>query len=467
MYPANTEAVYSYFESRTGAMYPSVVWFGLQALLKQIEGVCVTQSDIEEAAMVCRAHFGNDTSFNRAGWEYIVNQHKGRLPVRIKAVPEGTVIPVSNILMSVESTDPKCAWLTNYIESFLTHIWYPCTVATQSRACKLLLSYFIHKTSDNPGAVSFMLHDFGYRGVSSDQSADIGGAAHLVNFLGTDTIEALPFIVKYYKGLLEGLAYSVAATEHSIMSALGPEGEADIIQDLLNKYPKGILSVVADTYDIYNFCDNLMGKKFKDQILAREGVFVVRPDSVTPEHPYPEAEIAWILESLWKNFGGTVNSKGYKVLNSKVKVLWGDGLDMEDITQIVKEVTEDGYSVENLVFGMGGGLLQKVNRDTQRFAFKSSAQKRDGVWHDVYKKPKDLSKISKKGRMKLVRKEGSHASILVTVPESDPRPDFLEVVFENGEIKKTYNFTTVRANANIHPWEIANYTLPVANDNLI
>ena len=448
MYPKGTTHVYSYFESRNGATFDNTVLFGLQYILnKYLVGVKVTKEGIEEAANLCKAHFGSETFFNRKGWEYVLEVHKGKLPVRIRAVPEGTPVPVSNVLMTVENTDPNVPWLTNAIESLLTHVWYPSTVATQSRACKQMFKEFLDKTSDNPNCINFMLHDFGYRGVSSDESAYIGGAAHLVNFLGTDTVPAMLAIVDAYGGNKDftNLAYSVAATEHSVMTARGKEGEAQIVSELIDLYPNGILSVVADSYDIYNFVDNIVGKQFKDRILARNGVFVVRPDSVTPEHPYPETEVVWILESLWNSFGGSVNNKGYKVLNPKVRMLWGDGLDMEDIKQILKYVEEKGFSVENLVFGMGGGLLQKVNRDTQRFAFKSSAQCRNGVWYDIFKQPRDESKVSKKGKLKLIKNGDSYK----TVPINELGEDILTTVFENGKLITRYTFDEIRNNAKI------------------
>jgi nicotinamide phosphoribosyltransferase len=448
-FPKGTQVVHSYLEARKGAKFPYTVFFGLQAILKKnLVGKVVTREKIEQASFLTRCHLGDEKRFNRAGWEYILNKHGGYLPLRIKAVPEGTPVPVDNILMNVENLDEgNCGWLTNYLESILTHVWYPSTVATLSRTVKQDISEFLNATAEQTGGLNFMLHDFGYRGVSSDESAEIGGAGHLVNFLGTDTVPSLLFIAKYYNnGKLENIAYSVPATEHSIMTALGKDGESQVIENLLTEYPTGILSVVADSYDIYNFVDNFVGNKFKDRILAREGVFVVRPDSVDPTYPTPEALMVRIFESLWQNIGGTVNSKGYKVINPKVKVLWGDGIDATGIHKILEATVTAGYSVENIAtFGMGGGLLQKVNRDTQRFAFKSSAQKRDGVWHDIQKQPKDTTKTSKAGRLKLVKIDGQYKT--VKVDEYPELKDELVTVFENGILVKEYTFDEIRKNA--------------------
>ena len=450
-YPKGTQAVYSYFESRKGALFPYTVFFGLQYIIKKyLIGQVVTREKIEQASLLAKAHFGDEKRFNRVGWEYILDTHKGVLPLRIKAVPEGSVIPTNNVLMTVENTDEKnCGWLTNDLESILTHVWYPSTVATLSRTVKEDILSNMKVTTENLGGLNFMLHDFGYRGVSSDESAAVGGAAHLINFMGTDTVLAMLMLSEYYgNGSFEGIAYSVPATEHSIMTALGKEGEATVVENLLNEYPTGILSVVADSYDIYNFVENFVGKQFKDRILARDGVFVVRPDSVDPTHPNPESLMVWIFESLWKSIGGAVNSKGFKVINPKVKVLWGDGIDRSGISKILIATRVAGFSIENIAtFGMGGGLLQKINRDTQRFAFKSSAQKRNGVWYDIHKQPKDVTKASKKGKLKLIFTSGQYQ----TVPE-DLYPDIKDemvTVFENGVLLREYTLEEVRKNAAI------------------
>jgi nicotinamide phosphoribosyltransferase len=445
MYPEGTEYVYSYFESRKGAKFEKTPFFGLQYILKKyFTGVVVTQAKIDQAASLCKVHFGNDQYFNRRGWEYILKTYGGKLPIRIKAVPEGTPVTVNNVLMTVENTDSKVPWLTNYVESILTHVWYPSTVAALSRSTKEMITGFLDRTSDNPAAISFMLHDFGYRGATTDEAAGIGGAAHITNFLGTDTVPAMEFAMDYYDAPLDGLAYSIAATEHSIMTARGIEGEDAILDDLLNKYTTGGLATVGDSFDIYNYVENLVCKKYKDRILNREGFFVVRPDSITPLHPTPEAETLWIVQTVANHFGYTYNSKSFMVINPKIRVLWGDGIDKDGIEKILTTLAAAGFAAENVAFGMGGGLLQKVNRDTQRFAFKSSAQCRGGVWHDIFKMPKDLSKASKKGRLALTKEGNAFNTVRQELAKGN---DILETVFENGEIVKEITFDTVRKNA--------------------
>lgn len=445
MYPPETEVVYSYFESRKGAEWDETLFVGLQYILrKYLAGVVVTKADVDLAAFVAAAHFGDDTIFNRAGWDYIVDVHGGRLPLRIKAVPEGTLVDVGNVLMTVENTDPACYWLTNAMESMLTHVWYPSTVATLSHSVKQTIVRYLDQTSDSPDAVNFMLHDFGYRGATTHEAAAIGGAAHLVNFMGTDTLPAMLLLLKHYKGDLTSLAFSVAATEHSVMTAEGREGEYRVLDRLLRKYPKGILSVVADSYDIYAFTEEVIRRK--DQVLARDGRFVLRPDSITTRNTTPESLTLRLIKMLWDGFGGTTNSKGYKVLHDQVRVLWGDGIGPVGIEAILETLKINGFSAENMVFGMGGGLLQRdLNRDTQRFAFKSSAQCRDGVWHDIQKDPLDSSKKSKAGRLKLIRTTDD--SGWQTVRIEDDSQDELVTVFENGEMVVEYTLDQVREQA--------------------
>ena len=449
-YPFGTQFVYSYFESRKGAKFPVVPFFGLQAILmKFFVGVKVTKEMIDQAEWLMEKHFGNKKYFNREGWEYIVTHYGGRLPLRIRAVPEGTPVPTGNVLMTVENTDERCFWLTNWAETVLTHVWYPSTVGALSRHVKNTLREYMEKSCDDLTWLDYKLHDFGYRGTECDESAQIGGAAHLTNFIGTDTIAAMVFAMYYYNANPDTIGKSVAATEHSIMTSRGPgEGEARVVNDLLNEYPENILSVVSDSFGIEHFVTEYVCKMFKDRILKRNGIFVVRPDSVRDENDTPEKQMVWIIQTLWNAFGGTVNKKGYKLLDFHVKALWGDGIDDNGIKKICQAVTDAGFSMDCIAtFGMGGGLLQKVDRDTQRFAFKSSAQCRNGMWVEIYKAPSDMSKASKRGKLKLIRTKGAHGNGFATVNLDRPEDDILETVFENGFLTRFQKFEEVRANA--------------------
>jgi nicotinamide phosphoribosyltransferase len=434
-YPPKTTVVYSYIESR-GGVYDATVFFGLQAFIKEyLTGPVVTMDMIDEAEAIITAH---GEPFNRGGWEYIVREHSGNLPVIIKAVPEGTVVGVKNVLATIENTDPACYWLTSFLETALLRaIWYPTTVATNSYENKKLILEYLEKTGD-PTSIDFKLHDFGARGVSSLESAGIGGAAHLVNFMGTDTVEALLFARRYYGADVAG--YSVPAMEHSTVTSWGRENEVDSYRNMVkqNGKPGGIVSAVSDSYDIFAACE-LWGTELKQDILDSGATLVVRPDSGDPA-----VVVKQCLQILEKYFGSTRNAKGFKVLNN-VRVLQGDGINHASIRSILYTITLAGYSADNVVFGQGGALLQIVNRDDQKFAMKCSAALVDGKWVDVYKDPiHDKGKQSKKGRVTLFKTENGFVSGI-----ENGEPEALETVFANGVLIRDMTFDEIRANAAI------------------
>lgn len=440
-YPPNTEKIYSYFESR-GGKYEQTCFFGLQYFLKEyLEGQVVTQEKIDAAAKLFSTHLGNDNLFNRAGWEYILKEYNGHLPVKIKAVPEGSVLPYRNVLMTIENTDSNCYWLTNYLESLLVQVWYPTTVATQSYHLKKLIKKYLEVTGskENMTELPFKLHDFGFRGVSSVESAGIGGAGHLIHFSGTDTLYALQVIQDFYNtDAVHG--FSVPASEHSTMTSWGKSNETAAYQNMLEQYPTGIVSVVSDSYDIYKACEEIWGKTLKDKVLERDGRLVIRPDSGDVLEV-----ILRLLSILEKTFGTTINEKGYKVLNPKVRLLQGDGVDAEAIEMILNAMQKNKWSADNIVFGMGGGLLQKMNRDTLKFAFKCSYAEIDGKGKAIFKDPiTDSGKKSKRGQLKLIENEIGNYQ---TVRKESKGIDLLETVFENGKILKEYGFEEVKRNA--------------------
>jgi nicotinamide phosphoribosyltransferase len=443
MLPKDTEYVYSYFESRNGARWDETVFYLLQYIIKEyFIGQVVTKESIDRAEKIIEAHIGPNV-FNREGWEYILKEHGGRLPLKIKAVPEGTVVNVSNVLFTVENTDPKCAWLTNFVESILSHVWYGCTVATLSREVKKVIYDYLITTSGEEvakAAINFCLHDFGYRGASSHESAATGGSAHLLNFMGTDTVPAIEVLMEYYNS--DVCAFSVYATEHSVMTARGKAGEFEVVDELLNDHPTGILSVVIDSYNYKRFIETC-GTRFKDRILTRDGKFVFRPDSGEPV-----ATSLDVFYLLAENFGWTINNQGYKVLNEKVGILWGDGIDIDGIIAILKAFKDNKIATCNIIFGMGGALLQKVDRDTQRFAFKSSYQVRSGVGYDIYKDPLDSSKVSKKGRLALITMEDGSYKTLEKL-KGISVIDRLRVVFLDGELLVDQTLDEMRERAAI------------------
>lgn len=443
-YPVGTTGVYSYIESR-GGRYDRTVFFGLQAFIKEYLLSPITQEDIDTADKILTAH---GVPFNRSGWEYILTKHNGYLPIVIRAVPEGSVVPVSNVLATIENTDPECFWLTTWLETALLRaVWYGTTVATQSYTIKKVIAEYLDKTGD-PSGIDFKLHDFGARGVSSLESAGIGGAGHLINFMGTDTISGILFAMQYYDADVCG--YSIPAMEHSTVTSWGRENEVESYRNMLKQYgkPGAILACVSDSYDIFNAASKLWGEELRDEVIASGAVVVIRPDSGDPIGVNKE-----LVQILDQKFGSVKNSKGFKVLNN-VRLIQGDGVNELTIRGILGAFMALGYSADNIAFGMGGALLQIVDRDTQRFAMKCSSVQVDGKWIDVVKDPvTDSGKRSKGGRVKLFTNSGGEFASGVTQPTgwSDKGiggwTDALATVYENGKLVKSYTFDEVRANA--------------------
>lgn len=448
-YPGTTK-IYSYLESR-GGEFNETVFYGLQYfLMEYLQGEAFTKADIDEMEETMAGVFDSYQVLNRANFDYILHRYGGRLPVRIKAVPEGTVVPTQNVLMTIENTDPACFWLTNFLETLLMQVWYPCTVATLSREVRKTVeaNYLKTATQEAFGGIDFTLNDFGFRGVSSVESAGLGGSAHLISFMGSDTVYASSFAKKYY-GASQVYGKSIPATEHSIMTLLGQEGEPQIFEHVLASYPTGMVACVSDSYNIFNAIGNLWGETFKEKIMQRNGVLVVRPDSGDPV-----MTLEHVFELLFEKFGSRVNSKGYRELPSQIRVIQGDGINLVSIRKIYAMLDRNKIAANNLVFGMGGALLQKVNRDTQKFALKCSFAEVMGKPTDVMKSPVEMDengfvhpsfKKSKGGRLKLTCTEGRFS----TVPESAPGLDVLQTVFENGSIVNQESFETIRNRAKI------------------
>lgn len=436
-YPQGTTGVYSYIESR-GGKYDETVFFGLQAFIKEYLLEPITQADIDVADEILTAH---GEPFNREGWEYILNQHNGFLPLVIKAVPEGTVVPVQNVLATVENTDPKCFWLTTYLETALLRaVWYGTTVATQSYKIKQVILDYLEKTGD-PDTIGFKLHDFGARGVSSFESAAIGGAAHLVNFMGTDTISGILFAREYYNAGIAG--FSIPAAEHSTITSWGRDGEVDAYRNMLTQFakPGSIVAVVSDSYDIFNAADKLWGTELREQVIASGATIVIRPDSGDPVGVNVK-----LIQILEQRFGCTVNDKGFKVLNH-VRLIQGDGVNELSIRSILGAFMAMGFSADNIAFGMGGALLQAIDRDTQRFAMKCSAIEIKGKWQTVQKDPvTDSGKRSKAGRVTLMQRRTLGQREFFSGVE-DWTPSALVEVFNNGKLVNEITFDQVRENA--------------------
>ncbi|MFC0309069.1 nicotinate phosphoribosyltransferase [Gallibacterium trehalosifermentans] len=450
-YPNQMTYMHHYIESR-GGRYGYTQFFGLQYYLKKYLCQPITQSMIDEAEEIMRLH---GLPFERENWQYILHAHQGYLPLKIRAVPEGSLVNNHNVLLTVENTDEKCAWLVSFFETLLLKIWYPCTVATLSHSYQRICRKFLQETADNLAALPFMLHDFGYRGVSSEESAAIGGAAHLINFKGTDNVAALLFMREYYGAEMAG--FSVPAAEHSTITSWSKEREIEAYENLLDKYQDSVISIVVDSYDYYNAIGNIFCQQLAEKVKQRKYPLVVRPDSGDAI-----SNVLFACEKLAEAFGTTVNKKGYRVLNN-VRILQGDGVNENTAWDLLKALQDNQFSAENLILGCGGSLLQgnletSINRDTHRFAMKCSCVITENKLIDVYKAPiTDKGKVSKKGRLDLIWNGEKYQTINIDQLPLNQYDDnsMMQTVFENGKLLVDWRLEDVQQNAQCYRPQIA------------
>lgn len=437
-YPPGTEGMFSYLESR-GGVYQKTLFFGLQYLLNRYLWDPITHQDVDEAVVFFAKH---GTPFPVAGWRRVVDLHRGRLPIRIRAVREGLVIPTHNVLLTVESLDPELFWLVTWVETMLMRLWYPITVATQSWHTRRLIKSYLEKTGDVNG-LNFKLHDFGARGVSSQESAAIGGASHLAaGWQGSDTVEGVMLANKYYGE--DMAAFSIPASEHSTITAWGPENEYAAFDNMIAQFggPGKIVACVSDSYDIYKATDYWISQS--EKIKASGTTLVIRPDSGDPQQV-----VLSILDKFREAGLVKPNDKGYGVLPSHFRIIQGDGVNPISIGTILQAMKEKLYSADNIAFGMGGALLQKVDRDTQKFAYKCSAIKVNGRWRDVYKQPiTDKGKSSKKGRLDLTGSlmDGFKTEVLQGAGTWN---SVMQTVYEPGKGTPVITLAEIRNMANI------------------
>lgn len=439
-YPEGTKYVSSYVEPRRAwGDIDQVMFFGLQIELAKLANQAVTQSMLDEATPFLRAH-GFDLFIE--GWQYIIDVCDGRLPILIEALPEGTLASVSVPQLRIENTDPNCYWLVSYLETrLLRAIWYGSTVASLSHYVVGSIRERLILTDGSDAGAEFKLHDFGARGAASYEAAGIGGAAHLVNSLGTDTIAGLVYARNYYDADMAG--FSIPASEHSTMTAAGEAGELDQMRRFLAANPSGLIACVSDSYDMMRAVNDYWGDALRDDVLARDGVLIVRPDSGDPVQIVPD-----VIEALMAKFGYSTTAQGFRLLNDKVRVIQGDGVDKDSIVAIMDAMMARGQAIGNIAFGMGGGLLQKVNRDSFGYAMKASAIYYDEQWHDVFKDPKTAngSKTSKKGKQGAMR---SDSGTFVARPAANIPlgADALAPVFRDGVILNLQRFGDIRVRA--------------------
>jgi nicotinamide phosphoribosyltransferase len=448
-YPEGTTKIYSYLVARSAKKFDATVFFGLQYYLKQYISKPITHADVDEFLQYRAMILGSNP-------EGVVKKVRaladlGYWPISIKAVPEGSVVGVRNVLLTMTNTHPDFAWTVGFLESLILKVWNTSTVATSSLGFRRLFERYASETSDVPELVPFQVHDFGYRGCSSEETAALSGASHLTSFLGTDTVLAVKLAKEYYNAE-QPIGLSVPATEHSVMCAFGRNHELDAFQRMLTQNPTGIVSIVSDTYNLWDVLTDI-AQKLKPQILARDGKVVFRPDSGEPKLILCGDETAPIGSPAYKGairlldemFGSTVNSKGFKQLNPKVGLIYGDGMYFSRIADILGTIKCMGYSTTNLVIGVGGILLQQHNRDDMGFAIKATFATVNGEDRELFKDPiTDSGKRSHKGLLRLDRDTEGHYFTTDQVSELFETSGLLEEVFRDGKLLKETTFNEVR-----------------------
>lgn len=460
-YPAGTEVVFSNLTAR-GTRIPEVdvtVFFGLQSLLTQITERWDEFFNLDGASLDAALAKYDDivTSLlgtNDVGTEHFRALHQiGYLPLRVKAFREGSLVPLRVPYFTIENTDPRAFWLTNYLETELSaELWQPITSATLAWRNRVLLDERAEASGD-PGAVDFQGHDFSCRGMAGMYAAAASSAGHLLSFRGTDTLPAIRFIDRYYPGDNADVAASCPATEHSVMCAGGRNGEFETFERLLDLYPSGILAIVSDTYDLWQVCTDFL-PRLKNKITARDGKLVIRPDSGDPElilcgdpnAPEDSPAHRGVVNLLADEFGTVLNDKGFRELDPHVGAIYGDSITFERADGITANLIKQGYASTAVVFGYGSYTYQYQTRDTFKMAMKATWVQIDGQGRDIQKDPvtDDGTKKSATGRL-AVRRAADGIPYLIEHADADAEADQeLQLVYENGKLLRRWSFAEVR-----------------------
>ena len=468
-YPKDTEFLYSTLVPRSNKYLPAVdrvVSINITGFLKKyfvnyFNKFFFERSEdevVKEYSDFIKRTLGIDDT-----GDHIRKLHKlAYLPIRVKAIPEGMSTPISVPILTIENTHKEFAWLTNYLETLLScSLWSPITSASIARQYRMIGEKYAAKTCDNNGHVSFQFHDFSMRGMSSLESAQISGLGHLIYFDGTDNIPAITYVDKYYSGksAKDWNPTSIPATEHSVMCAnvakQQAEGkgrdETETYRKLITEtYPSGFVSIVSDTYDFWHNVSVVI-PSLKEEIMARDGRVVIRPDSGNPvdiicgtvKNGGTTAEEKGLIQVLWETFGGAINEKGYKVLDPHIGAIYGDSITLERAEQIFAGLEAKGFASSNVVLGIGSYTYQYHTRDSLGFAVKATSVIQNGVEYPIQKDPKtDPGKKSFCGRVKVVNDK----CIDNMSSKGDYSDDELEVVFENGIVSHV-DIGTIRKRA--------------------
>ena len=463
-YPDNTEVVFSNLTARTTRRKYTdhLVFFGLQYfiksfLIKSWEEDFFKQPKDEVIRRFSR-RINNYLGPNNVGTQHISDLHDlGYLPIKIMALPEGSIYPLRVPCLVIFNTDERFFWLTNYLETILsTNVWGMCTSATSAHEYKKILTAYALETDGSTAFVNWQGHDFSFRGMYGAEAATMSGAAHLLSFTGTDTIPAIDFLEEFYgaNSDLELVGGSVAATEHSVMCAGGMDNELETFRRLIQDiYPAGIVSIVSDSWDFWQVMTDFT-VKLKEQILARDGKVVFRPDTGCPvkmicgdaNAKIGSPEYKGAIECLWEVFGGSKTKQGYKILDPHVGLIYGDSITIERATAICAGLKAKGFSSTNVVFGIGSYTYQYVTRDTDGFAVKATFAKISGENREIFKAPKtgDGTKNSAKGLVAVYKNDQGKFYLRDQVSWNEVHNCEFVPVFENGKLLNEVTLTEVR-----------------------
>lgn len=465
-FPRGIRRVYSNWTPRQSRVdgQSEVVFFGLQFFLAEFLMDRFARDffgrSVDEVTAQYARRVNGYLGPNSIGVEHIAALHKlGYLPLEFRALPEGTRVPLRVPMLTVENTHPDFFWLPNYIETLMScELWLPCTSATTALQYRRILDAAAERTGTAPEFVDWQGHDFSFRGMEGVEAAMKSGAAHLLFFTGTDTIPAIDWIERYYGPLPVDylIGGSVAATEHSVMCAGGEDGELETIGRLLDLYPSGVLSVVSDTWDLWNVLTNIL-PALRARIMGRDGKYVTRPDSGDPvkiicgdqDAPEGTPERKGVVELLWDVFGGTLTATGHKLLDSHVGSIYGDSITTARAEAITRGLEAKGFASGNVVFGIGSFTYQFATRDTYGFAMKATWVEIDGSGRDIFKTPKtdDGMKNSAKGRLAVLRGDfGNLVLVNQATPEQEANSE-LRVVWRDGEFISRETFDVIRVRA--------------------
>nr|DAG88386.1 MAG TPA: putative nicotinate phosphoribosyltransferase [Crassvirales sp.] len=474
-YPEGTQFVYSNWTPRSCAYYPEaeegVVVFGIQYFIMEYLIEKMQKSFFEVPKTKAASWFKRriDTFLgpdNQVGTKHIeALWDLGYLPIKIKALPEGSLCPIRVPALTLINTMPEFFWLTNYLETLIsTSLWLPMTSATSARLYKKELLRHAKKTGFENDFLGFMVHDFSMRGMAGVEAAIMSGMAHLTSFVGSETIPAIEALEEYYfaDADKELIAATVPATEHSVMCAGGKEDEFETFRRLITEvYPKGFISIVSDTWDFWQVITDYV-PRLKEDILAREGRVIIRPDSGVPEdiicgvdpakytkeeyEALPEHIRKGAYECLWDVFGGRINSKGYKVLDSHIGMIYGDSITLERQKTIYARLEAKGFAATNLVLGVGSYTYQYKSRDSLGFAMKATWCQVNGEGREIFKDPKtdDGVKKSLKGLIKVNLVDGKYVATDQVTKEEEDMDNQLETVFINGELVVRHSLEEIR-----------------------